>query len=76
MEPPGSEPREATAKPAATAAADPPQEPPGTRLVPGIAHRIKGGILVGGAHGELIAVELAQAEERPQLLGAPSLVAS
>ena len=33
MEPPVSEPRARSAKPAATAAAEPPLEPPGTRLV-------------------------------------------
>ena len=33
MEPPVSEPRARGAKPAATAAAEPPLEPPGTRLV-------------------------------------------
>ena len=33
MEPPVSEPRETVTSPAATAAADPPEEPPGTRSV-------------------------------------------
>ena len=33
MEPPVSEPRETVTSPAATAAAEPPEEPPGTRSV-------------------------------------------
>ena len=47
--------------PAATAAADPPDDPPGTRVfVARIAHRMERRILGRRAHGELVAVKLAQ----------------
>jgi hypothetical protein len=60
MEPPVSVPSEATQRPAATAAAEPPDEPPGTRSRRGVVDGAVGGVLVGGAHGELVAVELAE----------------
>ena len=44
---------------AATAAADPPDEPPGTRvLIAWIPHRMKRRILVRRAHRELVAIQL------------------
>ena len=49
------------ARPPATTAAEPPEEPPGTRLaVPGVEHRPVGGVLVRGAHRELVHVGLAE----------------
>src|SRR5829696_8360728 len=69
---------------AATAAADPPEEPPGTRWAPWTVpeaseactfeprrhHRAEGAGLVRRAHGELVVVELAQHHRAfaPQLL--------
>ena len=65
MEPPVSLPSVPTAMLAATAAADPPLDPPGTLSGShGIAHRSVSGVLIGRAHGELVAVELAE-EDRP-----------
>ena len=47
--------------PCATTAAEPPLEPPGTRSsATGIAHRAEGRVLGRRAHGELVAVGLAQ----------------
>ena len=61
IEPPVSVPVAAGTRRAATAAAEPPDEPPGTRCaVPGVAHRAVGRVLVGRAHREFVAVELAQ----------------
>ena len=68
MEPPVSVPVAAGASRAATAQAEPPDEPPGMRpLSQGCAPvpprswpTADSGVLVAGAHGELVAVELAQ----------------
>jgi hypothetical protein len=61
IEPPVSVPVAAGSRRAATAAAEPPDEPPGhARRVPGVVHRAVGRVLVGRAHRELVAVELAQ----------------
>ncbi len=61
MEPPVSEPSATTAMSAATAAAEPPEDPPGTRLRSrGIVYRMQGGVLVRRAHGELVAIQLAE----------------
>ena len=61
IEPPVSVPVAAGSRRAATAAAEPPEEPPGTRdRVPGVAHRPEGRVLVARAHRELVAVELAE----------------
>ena len=52
-------------RPAATAAALPPLEPPGTRLaVPRVLDRAEARVLVGRAHGELVLVGLARAPGR------------
>ena len=60
IEPPVSEPRATTEVPCATAAAEPPLEPPGTRSrINGIANRAERGILVGRTHRELVAIGLA-----------------
>ena len=61
MEPPVSLPSAHSASPAATAAAEPPLEPPGTRgQVPRVARGLEGRVLGGGAHGELVEVGLAE----------------
>src|ERR1019366_5874198 len=75
MDPPVSLPSATTAVPCATTAADPPLDPPGTRAsatglrtrpkaafsVDGpTAHRSEGRVLGGRAHGELVAIGLAQ----------------
>ena len=61
IEPPVSVPVAAGSRRAATAAAEPPDEPPGTRAASqGLLHRAEGRVLVGRAHRELVAVELAQ----------------
>ena len=63
IEPPVSVPVAAGAMRAATAAAEPPDEPPGTaRVIPGVLHRAEEAGFVGGAHGELVHVGLAQAD--------------
>ena len=60
IEPPVSEPSASGAKPAATAAALPPLEPPGhPGRVVGVAGRTEGRVLGRGAHGELVEVRLA-----------------
>src|ERR1700693_4599470 len=73
IEPPVSVPVAPTQSFAATAAADPPDEPPGTSFAsaPCRRHRAKRGCLVGRAHGELVVVELAQqhAAVAPQIGG-------
>ena len=77
IEPPVSVPVAARHRSAATAAAEPPDEPPGTRLAlellrpPGIEHRTEGAGLVGRAHGEFVHVGLAQHHRAgvPQILG-------
>jgi len=69
MDPPVSVPVAAGVRRAATAAALPPDDPPGMRLVShGVAHGLhavvayggNGRVFVAGAHGEFIAIELAQ----------------
>ena len=61
IEPPVSVPSAHGASPAATAAADPPEEPPGhARAIPGVAHRTKSAVLGGGAHRELVLVGLCE----------------
>ena len=53
---------------AATAAAEPPDEPPGTRLaVPGVAGRLEGAVLGRRAHGELVHVGLADHDRARRL---------
>ena len=83
IEPPVSEPSASGTNPAATAAADPPEEPPGTRLgSQGLRVGPKARVLGRGAHGELVEVGLADHDRpgRPQALdhggvvgGAPAL---
>jgi hypothetical protein len=63
IEPPVSVPVAAGSRRAATAAAEPPDEPPGTRCGPRGCARAEGRVLVGRAHRELVAVELAQADQ-------------
>ena len=61
IEPPVSVPVAAGSRRAATAAAEPPDEPPGTRVVShGLRDRPVGRVLVARAHRELVAVELAE----------------
>ena len=61
MEPPVSVPIAHGARPAATAAALPPLDPPGTLVVvPRVLHRAEAGVLVRRAHGELVHVGLAE----------------
>ena len=66
MEPPVSVPVAPRQRPAATAAAEPPEEPPGHQASicflasPGRDHRTEKRRLVRRAHGELIVVELAE----------------
>ncbi len=60
IEPPVSEPRLSGANPAATAAADPPDDPPGTRRVSsGFRVGPEGGVLGARPHRELVEVRLA-----------------
>ena len=60
IEPPVSVPRASGASQAATAAAEPPLEPPGMRSRShGIARRLVGAVLGRRAHGELVHVRLA-----------------
>ena len=60
MEPPVSEPREIGVQPPATAAAEPPLDPSRDPLGVGrVPDREERGVLVGRAHGELVAVRLA-----------------
>ena len=67
IEPPVSVPVAAGARRAATAAAEPPELPPGTRCrVPGIAHRAEVRGLVRRAHRELVHVGLAEHAPRPR----------
>jgi hypothetical protein len=45
---------------AATQAAEPPEDPPGTQVqIPGVAHRAEGAVFIGTSHGEFIHVEFA-----------------
>ena len=61
IEPPVSVPIAQGASRPATAAAQPPEEPPGTRSrVPGVQDRAVAGVLVRGAHRELVHVRLAE----------------
>ena len=61
IEPPVSVAVAIGARRAATAAAEPPEEPPGTQLrVPGILHRSVPAGLVRRTHGELVHVRLAE----------------
>ena len=61
IEPPVSVPSESGASPAATAAAEPPLEPPGTRVdVPGVVGGAERGVLGRRAHRELVHVGLAE----------------
>ena len=61
IEPPVSVPIAHGASPAATAAALPPDEPPGTRVRShGLSTGPKAGVLVRGAHRELVLVGLAE----------------
>ena len=61
IEPPVSVPVAAGARHAATAAAEPPELPPGTaRDVPRVLHRAEGRVLVRRAHRELVHVGLAE----------------
>src|SRR3954464_12060032 len=69
IEPPVSVPIAQGARPPATAAAEPPEEPPGNRSrppgvrgawAPGVASDVVRGVLRGGAHRELVHVGLAQ----------------
>ena len=56
-----SVPSAAGAKPRATAAADPPELPPGTRAeIPRIAHRPEVRGFAGRAHGKLVHIGLAE----------------
>ena len=72
-----SEPSASGAKPAATAAALPPEEPPGTRLaVVRVAGGTEGRVLGRGAHGELVEVGLADDRPRRRRRGAATTVAS
>ncbi len=67
-EPPVSEPSAAGTAPAATSAADPPDEPPGTRVGSiGMLHPAERGVFGGGAHGELVEVRLARDHAPPRL---------
>ena len=61
IEPPVSVPVAAGASRAATATALPPEEPPGMRVRShGLLHRLERRVLVGRAHREFVAIELAQ----------------
>ena len=64
IEPPVSVPVAPIANPADTAAADPPEDPPGTSALPGGDQGLVTGpkalLIVGGAHGELVQIGLAQ----------------
>ena len=61
IDPPVSVPLAAGARRAATAAAEPPEEPPGTRAgIPGVADRAEETRLVRRAHRELVHVGLAE----------------
>ena len=61
IEPPVSVPVAAGSRRAATAAAEPPDEPPGTRAAShGLRTGAEGRVLVARAHRELVAVELAE----------------
>ena len=60
IEPPVSVPIAHGASPAATAAALPPDDRPGRAAVPWVEHRPEAGVLVRGAHRELVLVGLAQ----------------
>ena len=61
IEPPVSVPIAQGARPPATAAAEPPDDPPGTRSRShGLRTGPVGGVLVRGAHRELVHVRLAE----------------
>ena len=66
IEPPVSVPSAHGARPPATAAAEPPDEPPGTqRQVPRVAGQLVGGVLGRGAHRELVHVQSCRARRGP-----------
>ena len=68
IEPPVSVPSESGANPAATAAAEPPLEPPGTRArIPRVAGQAEGGVLGRRAHRELVHVGLAERDQPGRL---------
>ena len=61
IDPPVSEPSDAQHIPAASAAADPPELPPGTRAgVPGISRGAEGAVFGGAAHGKFVEIGLAE----------------